>query len=154
MNSESHAQPAATASGPPNNPLPSLLAATRGSIKKRSHVRDPIVSDRKKRKKRKKSTDLPPKRRKKTTVLPSEETLAKRRAALEKRRKTIAAKLAAKPILDKEHVRIVYIDRTRMMHCTSGRVVALNSVEHQCAVANHHKYYIAPVYLDPAKIQP
>lgn len=154
MNSELPAQPAATAAGPPNQTLPSLLAATRGSINKRRYVRDTIVGDRKKPKKRKKSTDSPPKRRKKTTVPPSEETLAKRRAALEKRRKTIAAKLAAKPILDKEHVRIVYIDRTRMLHCTSGRVVAVNSLEHQSAVANRHKYYVTPVYLDPATMQP
>ncbi len=155
-NSESPAQPAATAAGPPKHPvpLPSLHGTTRGGVKKRSYVRGPIVGDRKKPKKRKKSSDLPCKKRKKSTVPPSEETLARRHAALEKRRKTIAAKLAAKPILDKEHVRIIYIDRTRMMHRTSGRVVAINSCEHQCAVVNSQKYYVAPVYLDPAKIQP
>ena len=91
-----------------------------------------------------------PKRRKKTTDTPSEETLAKRRAAVEKRKKTIAAK-PPKPILDKEHVEIVRKWQTRMMHHTSGRIVAINSWEHQMALKfPRHNQYIRPVYLQPA----
>ena len=107
-----------------------------GGVQKRKAARSSSVADYKK-----------PKRRKKTTDAPSEETLAKRRAAVEKRKKTIANT----PILDKERVEIVTITPLRMMNLTSGRVVAINSLEHQMALKfpkNHQ--YIQPVYLPPA----
>ncbi len=43
--------------------------------------------------------------------------------------------------------------RIRMMYDTSGRVMAINSWEHQCAVVNQ-KCRVAPVYLAPAETQP
>ena len=162
VDSGSRAQAAANAGGPPEPVLPSapshpsiVSSADRptrrikkqaapstpasGGVKKRKTVRSSPVADYKK-----------PKRRKKTTDAPSEETLAKRRAAVEKRKKTIAAK-PPKPILDKEHVEIVRKWQTRMMHHTSGRIVAINSWEHQMALKfPRHNQYIRAVYLQPA----
>ena len=162
VDSGSRAQTAANAGGQPEPVLPSApshpsivssadrptrrikkqaapSAPASGGVKKRKTVRSSPVADYKK-----------PKRRKKTTDAPSEETLAKRRAAVEKRKKTIAAK-PPKPILDKEHVEIVRKWQTRMMHHTSGRIVAINSWEHQMALKfPRHNQYIRPVYLQPA----
>jgi hypothetical protein len=159
VDSGSRAQAAATAVGHPESVSPSTpshpsivsgdgRSASRikkqaapstpasGGVKKRKAVRSSPVADYKK-----------PKRRKKTTDAPSEETLAKRRAAVEKRKKTIAAK----PILDKAHVEIVKVWQTRMMHHSSGRLVAINSWEHQMALKfPQKKQYIRPVYLPPA----
>ena len=158
VDSGSHAQAAAYADGQPESVLPpapshpsivsSADQSTRrikkhaapltpaiGGVKKRKAVRSSPVADYKK-----------PKRRKKTTDAPSEETLAKRRAAVEKRKKTIAAK----PILDKAHVEIVRVTQTRMMHHTSGRIVAINSWDHQMALKfPQPRQYIRPVYLPP-----
>jgi len=121
--------------------------ASGGVVKKKAVRASPVH---KKSKRRKKSA--------KAQVPQSEETLAKRRAAVEKRKKTIAAK----PKLDKEHVEIVSVwinpPRMRMMNCTSGRVVAVNSLEHQMALKapsatggrGHWHQYIRKVYLPAA----
>jgi hypothetical protein len=117
---------------------PALSTPASCGVKKRNSVRRSPVADYKKSKRRKKPTDARP---------PSEETLAKRRSAVEKRKKTIAAK----PVLDKEHVDIVTVHHTRMMSFTSGRRVTINSLEHQMALKfPQHNQYIRPVYLPPA----
>jgi len=113
--------------------------ASGGVVKKKAARASP---DYKKSKRRKKPTDA--------QVPPSEETLAKRRAAVEKRKKTIAAR-PPKPILDKEHVEIVTHYHSRMMHYTSGRVVVVNSLEHQIALRElWSNQCIRPVYLPAA----